>query len=209
MRFAALVVLTLSLHGCRPDAQPQRASDTARAAAGADSAGSRSDPYANYSKLEDEDCGLDSSRAHPEPVALVREFVDRDGRGEFANGGSWLSGAVLCPGHLPGPDAFVAIDTMEVQTGSARVLSDSAWVPVRYGLLGEASPIHFDRAPRALVDTFLVVRTTYGWRVVAPSMPMRIRASVAAGWTDVLPDSIRAALRSAADSARARRSAGV
>ncbi|HEX2719031.1 MAG TPA: hypothetical protein VHM67_15285, partial [Gemmatimonadaceae bacterium] len=164
--------------------------------------------YRNYSRLTDSDCGLDSTPAHPEPVALVREFVDRDGRAEFARGSDWLVNAVLCPGHLPGPDSFVAIDTAVLLTAGIQVASDTAWVPVRYEVLGEASPLGFDPAPATLVDTFLVTRTSAGWRVVAPNMPMRIRATVATEWRELLSDSLRAVIRNAADASRARRAGG-
>jgi hypothetical protein len=197
----AFVLATLLSFASACTAEPRAPASVGTSAASSAGSGASSTPPSST----DDDCGLDSTRAHPEPLALVREFVERDGRGEFARGSTWLSGAVLCPEHLPGPDAFVAIDTMEVLTGAAVVTADSARVPVRYALLGEASPLRFDAAPSVVVDTFLVARTSYGWRVVSPDMPMRIRAAVAAGWSDVLPDSVRTALRAAASSTRAAR----
>ena len=153
-----------------------------------------------------EGCDFDTTRAHPDALALVREFVDRDARGEYALGSEWLPGAVVCPGQLPGPDGFTAIDTVEVLSAQAILRADSAWVPVRYELLGDASALVFQptEVARTRVDTFVVARTAYGWRVVAPDMPMRIRASVALQW-NWLADSTKSKLRRAAESARAAR----
>ena len=157
----------------------------------------------------EEGCDLDSTVAHPDALALVREFVARDGAGEFAMGSNWLGGAVLCPGHLPGPDSFTAIDTVEVLAERAVLKADSAWVPVRYVRLGIASANFFERATEGElgVDTFLVVRTAAGWRVDSPAMPMQIRASVAAEW-QWLGDSTRALVRTALESSRKARAAG-
>jgi hypothetical protein len=92
MRFGLHITLLTTLVACSPDGQ-QTGEQLPAPAVAPDSAtplGSAArpvDPYANYSKLEDPDCDLDPARAHPEPLALVREFVDRDGRGEFAKVG--------------------------------------------------------------------------------------------------------------------------
>ena len=172
---AVFGIAVSALAACQSEARPAADSPAAGATK---TTGAASSPessvtaarYPMYSSLADDDCGLDSTDAHPDPIALVRHFIERDGRGEFAEGSAWLSTAVLCPGHLPGPDAFTAIDTMEVLADGSTIASDSAWIPVRYHLLGEASPLAFDPAPATVIDTFLVQRTRYGWRVVAPSM---------------------------------------
>jgi hypothetical protein len=198
VRWIVFVAVVGSLMACSAEPRPPGA-DSGRALAPAPVGAAAA---SGSSSSDDDGCDLDSTRAHPAPLALVREFVERDARGEFAKGSEWLPGAVRCPGHLPGPDAFMAIDTMEVLTGEAVVTPDSARVPVRYSVLGEASPLHFALAGSVLLDTFVVARTAYGWRVVSPDMPMRIQAAVAAGWDDMLGDSIRTRLRAAADSAR-------
>jgi len=206
-----LVAILTVLGACR--GEPRRSAEAplpppvAPSASAASAAPSTAtvDWYRNPS----EGCDFDTTRAHPDALALVREFVDRDGRGEYALGSEWLPGAVLCPGQLPGPDSFTAIDTVEVLSAQAILRADSAWVPVRYELLGDASALVFQptEVPRTRVDTLVVARTAYGWRVVSPDMPMRIRASVALQW-NWLADSTKSKLRRAAESARATRAAG-
>ena len=52
------------------------------------------------SEAEADICGPVEKQAHPDPVALVREFVRRDGKGQFLKT-SWRPSVAGAPSSLP------------------------------------------------------------------------------------------------------------
>lgn len=136
-------------------------------------------------------CGFIPTHANPDPLALVRDLVARDGRGEFLQTQGWLDTAYLCPARLPGPDAYQLITTSEVRPSSTE--GAFARVPVRYVVIGASSFDVPDSVTRAQgvtegfrpllaeveTDTVLLVRTEFGWRIVQPGPPERLDARTA------------------------------
>ena len=204
IRFLPIVLLVLAAACTRGDVR--ETAPPAKAAAATARSGAP-EPAWTYDPAED--CGTDTTAGHPDPVALVREFVERDSRGEGAwptANSAWRPDPLLCPAHLGGPDAFEPIDTMYVLETEAVVRADTAWVPVRYMLLGHAADVTFEPAKTpVVVDTFVVARMPFGWRVHSPSQPFRIRAAVAMdeAVNETMSDSIRTLLRAAAAASRA------
>jgi hypothetical protein len=123
-----------------------------------------------------EGCEFLATRINEDAYRLVEEYVRRDSQGAFLATNRWLDSAYLCPGHLPGPDAFTAISTTTI-TELDR--SDSL---VRYFVrstqLGDMTQdsIGFIFGPRSgtAADTFVVRQTPYGWRIESPQLPDRV-----------------------------------
>ncbi len=204
-----LSLVSIVALACTGDRGPVPDTSAAASAATATAKGRAPEPAWTFDPTEE--CGTDSTPGHPDPVALVREFVERDSRGEGAwpdaRADAWRPVSLLCPDHVGGPDAFEPIDTMYVLESQAVVRGDTAWVPVRYMLLGVADNTFFEptKTP-VVVDTFVVARMPFGWRVHSPSQPFRIRVAVATD-TAINPgmsDSLRTVLRAAAAASRAR-----
>lgn len=133
-------------------------------------------------------CGFIATRANPDPLALVRDLVARDGRGEFLQTNPWLDTAYLCPGHLPGPDAYQLVTASAIRP--SKIEGGFAKVPVVYVVIGTSSyevPDSVTRTQGVMegfkpllaeveTDTVLLVRTVFGWRIVQPGPPERLEA---------------------------------
>lgn len=133
-------------------------------------------------------CGFIAARANPDPLALVRDLVARDGRGEFLHANPWLDSAYLCPAHLPGPDAFQLVTASAIRP--SKIEGGFAKVPVAYVVIGASSydvPDSVTRTQGVMegfkpllaeieTDTVLLVRTEFGWRIVQPGPPERLQA---------------------------------
>lgn len=120
-------------------------------------------------------CGPVEKQAHPDPVALVREFVRRDGKGQFLQTDDWFMGAVSCPDIEPGPDTFTVVRSYKVKP-ARKVSRDEVRIEVEYDVLGEFG-LHFRRAPSRRTRVFTVVRTPYGWRIQSPALNQHVLAS--------------------------------
>jgi hypothetical protein len=134
-------------------------------------------------------CGFIATRANPDPLALVRELVVRDSRGQFLQTNPWLDTAYLCPAHLPGPDAYQLVTASAIRP--SRIEGAFAKVPVSYVVIGVSSydvPDSVTRTQGVMegfkpllaeieTDTVLLVRTEFGWRVVQPGPPERLEAT--------------------------------
>lgn len=118
-------------------------------------------------------CNVVPRLLHQDPVRLVREYLERDASGQFLRPSEWLAGAIACPGRRPGWDEATLIgnyrmksiqpgeDTMKaaVESTILRTISQDSHGPILVGTrAGE----------RVAVDTFVVVRTPFGWRIAAP-----------------------------------------
>jgi hypothetical protein len=118
---------------------------------------------------QDSTCAVDRSPAHPEPAALVREYATRnDSLGFFVGDNKpnddWLLRAAECPGHLGGADGVGIVAQYRID--SLRVLGDSGWFVVVYKGVGAFDANDGLRGQTfTRVDTQVVVRTPFGWRL--------------------------------------------
>ena len=119
---------------------------------------------------------------HGDPLALVREYVQRDGSGQFLGESAWRSSAVACPEQLATGDGAALIT--KVETRAIEVGADTALIEVTYQRAGvlaqqggeseEVSSIRFVAEPRTEVDTFVVVRDPESWRIHAPMIEQHL-----------------------------------
>lgn len=124
---------------------------------------------------------------NPEPsdttaVALVREYVSRDARGERLGDEAWFSRVVTWP-EEPGWDYVTVIQAFRV--AGMTLGRDSARVEVRYAVAGIIEPAderryRFTPDPSTVVQVFTVVREGSAWRIDSPQINQHITPQVAA-----------------------------
>ena len=126
-----------------------------------------------------EDCGFLQAFAFSDPVALVRTFVAYDHGGTFLESTVVMDSVYVCPNHLPGPDVFSVVRSSTVELLSKT--DSQASVLVRSNLLGRMSQdsvgLIFIRDSRPIIDTFVVLNTPFGWRILSPQLPDRVLES--------------------------------
>lgn len=125
----------------------------------------------------DAQCGFDSTANHPDPDALVREYVPRDGQGAFLRSDPWLTAAVECPGRERASSEYAIVASAQVVPSRTR--GDSAKVGVRYLLLGVADPNGYRPDLRVVTETVAVNRTRFGWRIGSPAPMPHVLVDVA------------------------------
>lgn len=123
---------------------------------------------ANANVPSDSTCEFVRVVAHPDPTALLNEFVARDARGEFTRASAWFDGAVSCPGHESAPDQ--ATMARNPRTELLSRTSDTLRAVVTWDRLGYSADGAEAQAPGADNDTVVVLRTPYGWRVASPAL---------------------------------------
>ena len=127
-----------------------------------------------------ENCGLLRSPAFSDPVVLVQRFVTSDNRAEFLQSSALLDSVYACPQHLPGPDEFSVVRRSDVQLVTRN--DSQATILVRSAQIGRMSQdsvgFVFIREPLAAVDTYTVVNTQFGWRILSPQLPGRVLDSI-------------------------------
>lgn len=164
-----LALAALAIAGCRsPESRPTDTS-SARVAAAAAPRPWYLDPA--------EGCDFDTTAAHPDADALLREYVARDAAGQFLQTDAWFAGAVECPGHEPGPDAFTVIDGYTVAPLARG--ADTVRVAVTSTVAGVMDAAGFRAEPGVVVDTVAAIRTPYGWRIGSPALRQRVLRAVA------------------------------
>lgn len=110
-------------------------------------------------------------------VALVQEYVARDGRGERLGVSQWFRDAVDWPDE-PGYDEITVISGYEV--GTANVVSDTARIPVRFRRIGRIETD--ENSARFVSDTgqeaqqFVVERRETRWIIVEPQINQHVLA---------------------------------
>ena len=141
-------------------------------------------------------CRGDTTVRRDDPGKLVREFVARDGAGEFLGTSSFWLSATDCAGE--GTDGAEVIASYSIDSLGTR--DDTARFRVTYRLLGDLvqrDQGRFDPRIKMVVDTFLVVRRPWSWRIVGEhDLPMVLAESAKTQW-QLAPDD-RARLDSAA-----------
>jgi hypothetical protein len=126
----------------------------------------------------DSTCLFVRAAAHASPRVLIEDFIARDGNGWLLEANRWADTALACPGHSATPDRFAIVSGHRF--GRAAIEKDSADIDVIYDRLGTARyssgparPVTLDVRPETL--RFTLVRTSYGWRVLSPTNPQRVR----------------------------------
>jgi hypothetical protein len=162
-RFIASPLLGASAIGCQVD----------RSAPRPDSAGPRiatarvPATQAVEQSTDDDGCGADKKAAHSDPQLLVKEYLDRGGRGEFLESSVWHDGAVECPGHTPGFDSGTLVTGW--QLSKLRETADSVSFQVVFDrhseITQDSASMYLVPAAGAERDTIIAVRKPYGWRL--------------------------------------------
>lgn len=115
-------------------------------------------------------CAADTVFAHADPGKLVQEYLQRDGSGAFLKADPWLNSALECPSHSPGWDAATLVTSF--QTLPITVTTDSATFMVTYGrhsyLVQDSRGFFLNPSPAAESDTFVLIRSSHGWRIRWP-----------------------------------------
>ena len=189
MRYLASLLACASIFGCHRLRGPDRDSSTKR------------DTVSTLATEADEGawCRGDTTVRRTDPGKLLREFVVRDGAGEFLSSSPFWLSATDCAGE--GTDyarviSFYSIDSLSVQGDTARFL-------VTYHFLGDLVQAKrgFDPRIETVGDTFLVVRRPWSWRIVGQhDVPILLPDAAKAHWQ--LSSADRARMDSAAKASR-------
>src|SRR5207244_12593135 len=90
--------------------------------------------------------------------------------------------ATLCPGHMPGPDAFTVV--RDYRRIGSHIGPDTAVFDVVYSRLGTTA--YAPGGERIIVPDFRpetlhysLIRTRTGWRLDSPDLPQRVLADSA------------------------------
>ena len=145
--------------------------------------GATAAPAGAPSTAADGECHHESwELRHPEPVALVRDYLRLDAAGQFLEENQWLASAVSCPERLPGTEQAAVISGYRARP-LGRV-GDTARVEVTYQRAGSLvqrgaensaeTTLGFEPDPRSEVDTFVVVRGDSTWRIAAPVLEQHV-----------------------------------
>ena len=122
---------------------------------------------ANAPSADDDGCNADSTAEHSNPQLLVREYLDRGGRGELLSSSPWHDGAVECPGHTPGFDSGTLVTGWSLST--LRETADSVAFQVAFDRHSEITQdsvgMYLVPAAGVELDTIVAVRKPYGWRL--------------------------------------------
>ena len=121
-----------------------------------------------------EGCDLLRAQRFQDPLELARYYVAQDSAGVFLGTSPVTDSVYLCPGHLPGPDAFVvAKDTKLRLVTRGDTTADVEVTGVTAGIMSSDSTdtMSLSPSPPAISYTFHMVKTAYGWRIDRPQLP--------------------------------------
>src|SRR6266566_3454728 len=83
---------------------------------------------------------------------------------------AWKASALFCPGHEPGWDGATLITASKLEPLSSG--HDTAKYRVTYDVYGsldqDSAGFFVTAAPKQVIDTFVTLRTPFGWRIIAP-----------------------------------------
>lgn len=148
------------------------------------------EPYASPAEAATSAAEPSSSAETEAAVALVREYVARDARGERMTDDGWWRPMVTWP-EEPGWDMTTVVRAWETRL-LARA-GDTVRVEVRYAAAGILEPVderrwRFVPADSAEVRVFTVVATPSGWKIDDPQMePHVARDAALRAYAPVLP----------------------
>lgn len=106
------------------------------------------------------------------PEQLVREYVERDGKGEFLQTNTWWNTAVTCPECMGGPDTFTVVKGHGIKR-----LSDLQY-EVSYSVIGTCSGDTFRELQTSRKQIYTVVKTAWGFKLSQYAFQM-IKSDVA------------------------------
>lgn len=119
---------------------------------------------------EDSSCSFKKDKTKTSPSELVKEFIDRDSKGQFLKGNSWFDASILCPGHLGGPDKIKVFSNFNIV--DSKITDNDATFDVRFEILGQIGSggpdgnlNSYTAEPRTEDIHFELVKTPFGWRV--------------------------------------------
>ena len=129
------------------------------------------------------ECLRSAASGYSDPADLARDYVDRDGAGEFTRASRWLQQAHYCPGHLPGWDLAALVK--EATVDSVVSLGPVATAYVTYRQLGRvgsdgAGFFAFEEDLGDVAATIQMVRLEDGWRVRTQQRPHLLPAAALA-----------------------------
>jgi hypothetical protein len=180
MRYTLAVLILTCVVACRdPKPASGRQPDSSLAAGTRSALAAREQPY----------CMGDTSPRFPDPGKLVREFLVRDGKGEFLSSSPFWLAATQCAGE--GTDYATVIASYSVD--SLGVAGDTARFAVTQHFLGELiqGSSRFSPHVHTAVDTFVLVHRRYGWRIVGDhDLPVLLIGAAKAQWPLTKDDSI-------------------
>ena len=144
-------------------------------------------PATEYS----EECLRSATPGYSDPADLAREYVDRDGAGQFTSASRWLQEAHYCPGHLPGWDLATLVKEATVDSVASQGPVATAYVTYRqlgYIESDGAGFFGFEEELGDLAVTIRMVRLVDGWRVETQQHPHLLPAAALARprWSDSL-----------------------
>jgi hypothetical protein len=123
------------------------------------------------SPWNDPSCNFKKVSIMGSPERIVKQFVDKDSRGEFIGANPTGLDLALCPGGLRAPDVASIKVISGYKIENYQVKTDTAEVNVRYDVLGTLSvggPNHdmntFDSDAKEESVKFELAKTPYGWR---------------------------------------------
>jgi hypothetical protein len=114
-----------------------------------------------------DDCGLVRESRYPDPRALVREYLRSDTSADYGD-----TDRFLCPDYAVGSDgsrvvSHLGIDSLALNADTARFLVHSEQDGfMQWDTTGGIKNFVSDYA--VLADTFVAIRTPYGWRIASP-----------------------------------------
>ena len=121
-----------------------------------------------------EGCGFLRAQRFQDPLELARYYVEHDSAGVFLGTSPVTDSVYLCPGHLPGPDAFQVVKDTKLrvlfQTDTTAEV-EFAGLTAGYVTSDTTNHMILVPGPKAIVDTFHLVKTQYGWRIESPQLP--------------------------------------
>jgi hypothetical protein len=128
--------------------------------------------YYSPTAIEAEMCERSSRPGYGDPETLARDYVERDGRGEFARTNRWLLDTHYCARGLPGWDIVTIVK--EALFDSLVVEGPQAHAYVTYRRLGTADRVSFT----ATLDDEQVRMPLVRLEMAGASMSSRIRTSL-------------------------------
>ena len=120
-----------------------------------------------------EGCGFLRAQRFRDPLELARYYVEQDSAGVFLRTSPVSDSVYLCPSHLPGPDAFQVVKDTKLrvlfQTDTTAEV-EFAGLTAGYVTSDTTNHMILVPGPKAIVDTFHMVKTQYGWRIESPQL---------------------------------------
>lgn len=116
---------------------------------------------------DDDGCAAEPTATHSDPHLLIKEYLDRGGRGEFLASSAWHDGAMECPGHSPGFDGGTLVTGWRLSL--LREVADSVSFQIAFDrhseITQDSAGMYLVPAIGVELDTIIAVRKPYGWRV--------------------------------------------